>query len=186
MLTNDRITSSVSATSDNTRVIKNNLDTFIKSEGNMIADVPLTFHLNSQMGGSNLNEDSISTEQLESKLRSIFTNVEPIEQNNINQNLNGGGCGDEESHKVLSRGCDTDEEGNPIPHMQGGNDLESLPLIMATQYSDATSFNHRVNTSSNNDDSSTSDSDIVTSNVSSSQLNLIEATQYSDATSFGN
>lgn len=175
------IISSVSDTTDFERRIKNNLNNM--DGGNIIKtnlnNIPLVYHMeNQQNGGSNenINEDSISTEQLENKLRSIFTSAEK----EIPQN--GGGC-------------ENDDDGNPIPHLKVD---ENIPLIMATHYSDATSISNIKNSVVDSSSSSTSESNaqINTSQASglstsptldnNNQVNLIQATHYSDATSFSN
>jgi len=181
------IVSSVSATSDLEGVIRQNIDMI--EGGNQVSNLqttPLVFLLENQKGGS--NEVDISTEQLESKLRSIFTNAElkGSGDNEDEPHIHNDNCGHNGCGNTTGGNCENDEDGNPIPHMKGGSN-DHIPLIFAEQYSDANSIIHKISTSNNNSDdsSSSSESDLATSNVSSSQVNLIAATQYSDASSFG-
>ena len=127
--------SSVSQTSEAEYNIKNKLN-ILQGRGNMesnkeVDTVPLLYSLNYNMeGGSNgkLSEDSISTEQLESKLRSIFTNADNIQTGGMPTSSRG--CqNDQEGNPIphlkggmptSSRGCQSDQEGNPIPHLEGG------------------------------------------------------------------
>lgn len=152
------IVSSVSATSDFEINVRNNLNNLNNKKFNFNlngGNIPLVYQMdNIQNGGSNDDVDSISTEELENKLRSIFT-TSTVE---VQKPLIGGNCDDD------------------------------VPLIMATQYSDATSFSNTKNVVVEDDESSTSDDEEEESDVQSNNnnINLIQATQYSDATSFSN
>ena len=151
---NDMI-SSVSETTDFERNVRKKLNYLNGGKNTEISlnEVPLIYLLeNQQNGGSNVNiTDDISTEELERKLRDIFTDADATGQSLAQPSATGQSLAQPSATgQSLAQPSATN-----VHKAQTGGD-EDVPLIMATYYSDATSFSNTK--SSAVDSSSTSDS----------------------------
>jgi hypothetical protein len=161
---NDMI-SSVSETTDFERNVRKKLNYLNGGKNTEISlnEVPLIYLLeNQQNGGSNVNiTDDISTEELERKLRDIFTDADATGQSLAQPSATGQSLAQPSATgQSLAQPSATGQSlaqpsATNVHKAQTGGD-EDVPLIMATYYSDATSFSNTK--SSAVDSSSTSDS----------------------------
>ena len=181
------IASSVSETTNSERISRKKIDKLINISGGNIKEdeeVPLVWELDVQSGGNMDAEDIVSTEQLESKLRDIFTGLDENVTAPVTQQ--GGDCTDEYGnpmpHVQGNRGCNNESEGAPISTMEGGND-ELVPLMLSKLLQQTGLENTRLPQMPR--DSSDSPINNVTEDVATSDvdetLTLSEATYYSDA-----
>ena len=105
----NEIISSVSETTDFEKKVRYNVTKLNGGYKNHKL-IPLVFNLETkQIGGNDNIEDSISTEQLENKLKKIFTKLE--------NNQSGGNCDQDQEHQNTKR-----------------DDGENVPLILANEF----------------------------------------------------
>ncbi len=104
------IASSVSETTNSERISRNNIDKIINISGGNIKEdeeVPLVWELNEQSGGNIDADEFVSTEQLENKLRDIFTGLDENVAAPVTQQ--GGELTDEEKEDLLNMHTETQE-----------------------------------------------------------------------------
>ena len=175
------IASSVSETTNSERIARQNIDKLINISGGSIKEdeeVPLVWELNEQSGGNVDADEYVSTEQLENKLRDIFTGLDE----NVAVTQQGGDCEHDEFGNPIPhmKGCNNESEGAPI--MEGGND-ETIPLLLS-KLLEETGTNKIAMPEMPRDSSDSPlnnvNEDVVTSDIDET-LTLSEATYYSDA-----